>query len=399
MRVNLALLIFIFVSSADAKFYKNDSKYCYSSDCTHLQLKMFSTNTPYDSVRGSAFNPSSCTPKRFWFLSRHGSRYPSVADRDPLFTTTDPTPSNINANYELGKTTLCEFDAKNIKEWHLDPIMLRTDASADLAATGREELKSVARRYQRKFPGLLPKTYSHSNYFFRNSPVPRTRQTAEAFAEGLFGARGYQIVNYTMGSSPDLMMYSFAYCPAWKKIVMRGSSSQASEFQAFADGPKFQEMLTQVSNKLGFIGSKRLTDSQIITLMTHCQYEAIVNRNRSSPFCSVFSYANVQVFEYYKDLQFYYVCGYGLPEFRALFKNMNCYLVKDMLNYLQATDNQKARLSFGHDFTMQFFMVAMGLFEDTVPLTAQNFEQQSLRKWRTSFISPMGANLAVVRYE
>lgn len=396
MIVKLALLIATFAICANATYYINDPKYCYATDPIHLQLKMFSTTSPYNAVRGSAYNPSLCTPKRIWYVSRHGSRYPSIADGDQLLSPSDPIQSNILNNYYAGKTTLCDRDAKNIKEWHLDPIMLRTDAPADLSATGRVELINTARRYQALFPGLLPNKYSQPHYFFRNSPLLRTRQTAQAFAEGLFGAPAYQQVNYTGGSSPDLFMYAFAACPTWAQLAYGGGGGEA---QVFADGPKFQEMITQVSNKLGFFGSELLNQTEIVRLMTHCQYEQILNYTEASPFCSAFSDENVQVYEYYKDLQFYFMTGYGFTQYRALFKNMNCYLVQDMLNFLQATDNQKAKLSFGHDVTVQFLLVAMGLFEDAVPLTANNFDQQYSRKWRTSLFTPMGANLAVVRYE
>lgn len=395
MSVNLVLVIATFVICANATFYFNDPKYCYSSDPIRLQLKMFTTTTPYDAVRGTAFNPSLCTPKRFWFVSRHGSRYTSVADNDQLLSPTDPIQSNIMRNYDLGRTTLCPQDAKNIKNWRLDPIMLRTDAPADLSATGWEEVRSIAKRYQAIFPGLLPPTYSQPHYFFRNSPILRTRQTAQAFADGLFGDPAYQQVNYTGGSSPDLLMYAWGSCPAWSALA----NSAVGEAETFANGPRFQQMITQVSNKLGFFGTERLNETEINALMTHCQYEQILHHDKASPFCSVFSVDNVHVLEYYKDLMFYYYTGYGLPQYRSLYKNMNCYLVQDMLNFLQATDNQKAKLSFGHDITVQFLMVAMGLFDDAVPLTGDNFDQELFRKWKLSLVTPMAANLAVVRYE
>jgi multiple inositol-polyphosphate phosphatase/2,3-bisphosphoglycerate 3-phosphatase len=298
-------------------------------------------------------------------------------------------------NYNSGLTSLCPSDAKNIKEWHLDPVLLQTAGPANLSATGWDEVKNVAKRYQAIFPSLLPKIYSQPHYFFRNSPYLRTRQTAQAFADGLFGSGVYQQVNYTGGSAPDVYMAPFGACPAWSELLNNG----ISEAQAFADGPWFQQMITQVSNKLGFFGSERLNQSEIIAMMTHCQYEQILNHYKASPFCSAFSPANAQVYEYYKDFSFYYLCGYGYTAYRNLFKNMGCYLVKDMLNFLQATDNQKAKLSFGHDATLQLFMVAMGLFNDPVPLTANNFDKQLSRQWKTSLITPMAANLAVVRYD
>ncbi|XP_037050012.1 multiple inositol polyphosphate phosphatase 1-like isoform X2 [Bradysia coprophila] len=395
MKVNLLLIMAAFALCTNATMLAHNSGYCYSEDPIRSQVKMFSTTTPYAAVRGSAYNPSFCTPKRFWFIARHGSRYPSIADQDQLLSPTDPIQSKILANYNAGKTTLCERDAQNIKEWRLDPILIQTAGPANLSATGRNELINIARRYQTIFPGLLPPSYSQSHYFFRNSPYLRTRQTAQAFAEGLFGPGKYQQVNYTGGVSPDVFMAPFGACPAWSQLASGG----VSEAQAFADGPRFQEMITQVSNKLGFFGSDRLNMTQVTALMTHCQYEQILNHLKASPFCSAFSPANIQVYEYYKDLAFYYMCGYGYTAYRTLFKNMDCYLVQDMLDFLQATDNQRAKLSFGHDATVQLLMVALGLLNDSLPLTANNFEKQYSRQWRTGLITPMGANLAVVRYD
>ncbi|XP_037050011.1 multiple inositol polyphosphate phosphatase 1-like isoform X1 [Bradysia coprophila] len=395
MKVNLAVVVATFVACTNATLLVHDPEYCYSTDPIRSQLKMFSTTTPYDTVRGSAYNPSTCTPKRFWLVSRHGSRYPSIADRDQLLSPNDPIQSKIMENYDSGKTTLCRRDAQKIREWHLDPTFVQTAGPANLSVTGWNEIKNIARRYQTIFPGLLPRSYSQSHYFFRNSPYLRTRQTAQAFAEGLFGPDVYQRVNYTGGSWPDLFMFPFGTCPAWMELISSGSI----EAQAFADGPRFQEMITQVSNKLGFVGSDRLNQTQVVALMTHCQYEQILNHLKASPFCSAFSPGNVQVYEYYNDLIFYYMCGYGYTSCRTMFKNMDCYLVQDMLDFLQAADNQRAKLSFGHDTTVQFLMVAMGLFNDRIPLTAKNFEKQLSRHWRTSLITPMAANLAVVRYD
>lgn len=398
MKVLLAFTLYTAFAICGNALFLDDSKYCYSLDPLRIQTAMSSTTSPYKATRGSAYNPSQCTPQRIWFLSRHGSRYPSVADGDQLFSPTDTIQSDILANYNAGKTTLCSSDAENIKRWTLNPIMLRTDGPADLSASGRTELINVAKRYQAAFPTLLPKSYSQPHYFFRNSPILRTRQSAQAFAEGLFGSAVYQNVNYTGGSYPDLYLVPFYSCQTWIDLLSSTTSSLSAEIQKFANGPEFQEMSTQVSNKLGFFGSQALSQSTIIKLMTHCQYEQVLNQSEPSPFCSAFSIDNAYVYEYYKDLQFYYMSGYGNSALRKLYKNMACYLVKDMLNFLQATDNQRARLNFGHDVTVQFLMNALGLFEDALPLTAANYEKQFLRKWRTSIITPMAANLAVVRY-
>lgn len=55
-------------------------------------------------------------------------------------------------------------------------------------------------------------------------------------------------------------------------------------------------------------------------------------------------------------------------------------------------------LRFGHSQTLQPFLAALGLFEDTVHLTARNMADEANRKWKTSIIAPFGANLAFTVY-
>lgn len=79
---------------------------------------------------------------------------------------------------------------------------------------------------------------------------------------------------------------------------------------------------------------------------------------------------------------------------------MNCALMQDLLNFLQTGDTvETTRIYSTHSTAFQLFMVTLGMFGDDVTLTAANFAQQAARQWRSSFITPMATNLAIIRYK
>ncbi|XP_037039613.1 multiple inositol polyphosphate phosphatase 1-like isoform X2 [Bradysia coprophila] len=167
----------------------------------------------------------------------------------------------------------------------------------------------------------------------------------------------------------------------------------------FTIGQEFVNLEEHVNKKLGFTtGLKRLNRLDILALVLHCMYEQILNRTQNSPFCAAFSPSDMQITEYYLDLLQFYLSGYGFPLYKNLYRNMNCELVKNMLDFLTGTATENERLFFGHDTTMQFLFVALGVFKDDYPMTANNFAQQSFRKWRPSLNTPMAATLVIVRY-
>lgn len=62
-----------------------------------------------------------------------------------------------------------------------------------------------------------------------------------------------------------------------------------------------------------------------------CSYESAINRVQPSPWCSVFTETEMEKMEFFHDLKYYWMDGYG--------HNINfqqaCPLMKDALNYLR----------------------------------------------------------------
>lgn len=127
-----------------------------------------------------------------------------------------------------------------------------------------------------------------------------------------------------------------------------------------------------------------------------CRFEQAADPSKPAPWCSVFSIDDVAIMEYGEDLGYYYEAGYGFN----MNKNILCETMQNMLQFLQNdSEEAPARILVTHSSSMQLLMVSLGLYEDEIPLTRSNFEQQHSRKWRTSLQTPFASNLAVVRYE
>lgn len=73
------------------------------------------------------------------------------------------------------------------------------------------------------------------------------------------------------------------------------------------------------------------------------------------------------------------------------------------MNSRAATNNtenlQKGTFYFGHMETLLPVLVQLRLFQNEVPLRHDNYELLSNRKWRTSYISPFGANLYAILFK
>lgn len=125
-------------------------------------------------------------------LQRHGTRLPN-ANQISKFPTIPSIQEKAIANHDKGKGTLCAGDLGLIKNWKLDSNLTETSAEY-LTTAGWTELEGIARRYQAKFPTLLPSTYSPAQYLFQHTDTQRTQGSFRAFADGLFGYNGYRNV-------------------------------------------------------------------------------------------------------------------------------------------------------------------------------------------------------------
>lgn len=123
LNIVLLLVFPLFFVLSNGSVSMHNPFYCYSEDSIRPQMGMFSTKTAYETSRGQSINASvsSCTPSKFWFVSRHGTRLPSTADLRNIFEYNEILHSDILSNYDSGRTSLCSSDIELIKNWYFDP--------------------------------------------------------------------------------------------------------------------------------------------------------------------------------------------------------------------------------------------------------------------------------------
>lgn len=302
-------------------------------------------------------------------------------------------------NYDAGRTTLCRKDFEAIRNWTIDPNLTIENAAIPTEGN-RVGMRNIARRLQEYFPTILTKDYSPERFHFRHASSLPTNASIRAFASGLFGENEAENVTFENVPVIDSFLMPISFCPA-----LTQETANQHQLNAFREGPEFEEMMEQVNRKLGFHASNKLSIDRVLAMSEFCRREtmeqfALNNPDADIAWCAPFSIAHFQLLEYFTDLRYFYLAGYGVRNQR-LVENLNCGLVQDLLTLMQSNDNidQSVRVFVTHSQVIHALMVAFGTFRDTWLIHQHNFAQNSARHWLTSLITPSAGNLIVVRYE
>uniref|UniRef100_A0A1B0CIG3 Multiple inositol polyphosphate phosphatase 1 n=2 Tax=Lutzomyia longipalpis TaxID=7200 RepID=A0A1B0CIG3_LUTLO len=316
-------------------------EYCYGTDSDREQARHYATKSAYQIIKSGDssryYSIPNCEPTKFWMLSRHGTRLPSAKDMQKLRGLIDLRDQIID-NYEKRRSkpdtgALCDADYHGIKNWRWDSN-LTGNFDNFLTSQGWEDLVLLAKHYQRILPNVLPNIYTSDKYLFRHTGIQRTEESFRAFVEGLFGVNAYQHVTLPPDNNNTLLR-PYDYCPAWEtqSDVIDEPSSEMSKFIA---SEIYQDMLNQVSQRLGF--KFQLTDDQVEQIWDMCRYEQAWYLQKLSPWCAAFTKTHVEILEYKEDLKYYFKNGYGSP----LNSKVACALVADMMKNLESDAQPQA---------------------------------------------------------
>jgi len=368
-----------------------DKKDCYASNLN--PYLNFGTKTAYQHAynkRGIDPVPD-CRPVQLWLVSRHGTRWPSAEDI-PEFSELSGIRDHVISNYNANKGTLCSQDIENLRAWSFS---MSPDQGDMLTVQGREDLFLLGRRLRSYFPDLLNTSYSSDKLLFRHTNTSRTKESAEYFARGMLG------LNYDDPSpslpppiADDRLIYPYNNCPAWDTLGSEAKKEQAK----FGKSSYINYVQYRVSQRLGF--DYNLTLANLKNIYDGCRYQKAWNVTGVSPWCAAFSKEDLEVMEYNEDVKYFYKSGPG--------QNMNlrlsCPLAKDMFDKFSAVESQPqgshpiGSFYFSHATMIDMLSARLGLTEDSLPLTADNFPEQSRRQFHTSHIIPFAGNVLAVLY-
>lgn len=290
-------IILALASMASAQLSTHDPFYCYATDPIQPQRGMFQTTTQLDNIRGNGLNTplSTCTPVRFWMLSRGGSRLPDEGEINTMRDFYQDLRNRVRRGIDLGRASLCRPDAQNIERWVFD-ASITPNRSLELTQTGFNELRDLAVRLQAAFPQVLPRTYVESQFRFRHTYRERTADSLSAIANGFFG---HTNVVFDDIPNQDRLLRPIDTCRLYDEWAANNG-----ERNAFREGIDFEITAEQVNRKLGLIGANVLSTNQLLTLMNYCKFEQSITPSEPSPWCAAFSIANHAVMEYSEDLRY-----------------------------------------------------------------------------------------------
>lgn len=367
-----------------------EADYCYADEKNPYLFH--STITAYEVEHGLIGNATlpNCKPMQIWMLARHGTRYPTKSEIHIMKHNLPELQRSIIENHsEGGNGSLCRKDLERLKSWKLDSNVNKHNKKY-LTEQGEEDLSQLGRRFKYYFPDLLQ--FYPDKYKFRSTDTQRTIASMNHFISGLFGNI---TINNTevVPASEDVLLKLYKICKPWWD---RWNNSEADKF---ASSPMYGQVIGNVSRRLGF--PKSLSHDDVRAMHTVCAYETAWYIRQRSPWCAAFTKDELKVFEYERDLHYYYYVSYG----RDMSSIIGCPLVQDLYKHFKVLENGDSSgepqgiFYFTHSSALQLFFTAMGIAKDSKPLEASNFESMGKRKWVTSHIAPFATNIAAVFYK
>ncbi|BFZ18121.1 hypothetical protein BsWGS_21160 [Bradybaena similaris] len=367
-------------------------------------FKHFSTKTPYgwtheppDPVEDELYylkdvKGMACSAVHASAVLRHGARYPGLDDVQDISAVHDKLVAAMEPNIHPDLYSwVNKFPSNNNKA---------------LSSLGEQEQEALGRRLAKKLSTLFADEDS-SSFRFLVSSQERTKQSAAAFYEGFSSTiSGPEDSEDEFDSEVnDQLLRFFTLCAKYVFSV-ESNKTAFKEYYDFLSSDRLVKIKEKIERKLD-IGSDVLTTANVRLIYLICGYETAAFD--SSPWCSLLDESDMEILEYLGDLKHYYKNGYGYnitwqqscPLVSEIFATMD----ETMMDIENTDDNEEpsgllvGQFAFGHAETLGPLYAALGLFNDSQPIRADNYDHHSQRLFRTSHILPFSGNILFVLYE
>ncbi|RDW89305.1 acid phosphatase-like protein [Coleophoma cylindrospora] len=328
-------------------------------------LEWLGANSPYfagPNVHGISRDvPEGCVVDQVAIVSRHGSRFP---DSGAYAQWTTLQAKIANATFEASGSLAF------LETWK--PVL--TNPSAQMSQespTGYKEAYDLGYTVRTRYPDL----YQYGSPFISWANLyPRVVQTARNFVRGFLGHLADDlatVITVNSTGSPDAFFDSLSpsdLCPAF---VDGNGGTYATEWNSIYLPPITERLNALIS------GNLTLSDTDVSIIPYLCGYESQIT-GTLSPFCNVFSNAELEKYEYAQSLRYYYGIGPGedLPS-----KMMIPFLNK-LVDILAGGPGQNGTFANGTSFTLPSIITtflndgqltelgaASGVWDDEAPLS------------------------------
>lgn len=161
---------------------------------------------------------------------------------------------------------------------------------------------------------------------------------------------------------------------------------------------KFIEAMVQQFCERNGLETGSITIDTLKLIYRVCSYE--MAHSRHSPWCRLFTNSELQVIEYLCDMQAYKTAYTASPQVGAIVMADLCRKLEAVVRSPPGPGKTKATLYFTHDGLLKRLIGYLRLFS-RFPAHQQHGGKLFLpldRQWRSSYLIPFGANLAVILY-
>ncbi|XP_038847050.1 multiple inositol polyphosphate phosphatase 1b isoform X2 [Salvelinus namaycush] len=198
----------------------------------------------------------------------------------------------------------------------------------------------------------------------------------------------------------DELMRFFDQCQKFVEDV-ENNQTALEEVHLFKASAEMKRVQMKMADQLQ-VPYNRITPDLVEAAFFLCSYEFAI-KSLNSAWCNLFDETDAQVLEYKNDLKQYWKRGYG----HDINRKSSCNLFHDLFNRLDQAAreirfghvSEAVSIQVGHAETLLPLLALMGFFRDETALTADNFDVQNGRTFRTSRIVPYAANLLFVLYD
>lgn len=355
------------------------TKPLHSTNTAYFWVKDASENITENRYSTAVYNGHNCTLEGLNILFRHGSRYPTIKLIQEM--------TKLIA--KLKKNRAVVFRLPFLKQY-LNPFAEKKEAL--LSPLGKTEMLQLGQRFAKRFHTILAGNLDNIN--FTVTSLARTRSSYRYFYSGL---------KKTLKSNtakPDAHVDNkrlrfFDTCKKYKQI--QHNKKVRKETKMFSEGNEITNVVKKVRNRLGF---SKVTLDEVKLMQQYCAFEIGVHYH--SHWCQLFDVDDLKTIDYMYDIQSYHEWGYAYH----INWQQSCPFTSHMFDTFDkvvqtaAPSNRvpKVDIAFGHAETILPVLTAFGLFKDSRTLLANNFAQNTYRKFHGAEISPFAANIAVGLY-
>ncbi|KAF2845715.1 acid phosphatase [Plenodomus tracheiphilus IPT5] len=338
--------------------------------------------------------PEGCEVTFANVLSRHGGRDPTLG-KSIAYHLLIAEIQNTSTAYPG------EFGFLKDYEYNLGADQL-TDA-------GRHEMVLSGLHFYKRYWGLV----QHNPPFVRSGGQDRVVESAEKWLSGLYGVQGKKAKDIDLiipeGAKWNNTL-SHDTCPAFESGPSHGLGGRAMTIWASKFVPPIQE---RVNAALG----TELSPTSIIYLMDMCPFDTLADpKAKVSPFCKIFTEQEWHAYDYLQSLGKYYGYGTGNPlaatqgvgYVNELLARLTGTPVIDHTNTNRTLDSdpatfpldRKVYADFSHDNDMSGVLAALGLYNNTKPLSNTTIENtKETHGYSAAWTVPFAARLYVEKLQ